>query len=124
MSPLNDRPVLILLRLEGLAAFAAATGAYLALGYDWRVFLLTLLLPDLAMLGYLFGPKIGGWSYNLAHSTIAPALVALVAFTVTPSFIPVALVWAAHIGMDRTVGYGFKSRQSFHVTHLDFAAKG
>ena len=123
MTPIQDRPVLILLRLEGLAAFAAATTAYIMLGYDWRIFLLTLLLPDLAMLGYLFGPWIGGWSYNIAHSYTAPAVVALLGLTMAPILLPVAAVWAAHIGMDRTVGYGLKSRASFHVTHLDFAAR-
>jgi Domain of unknown function (DUF4260) len=30
----------------------------------------------------------------------------------------VALIWFAHIGMDRTVGYGLKYPTSFKDTHL------
>ncbi len=123
MTPMNDRPVLIMLRLEGLAALAAATTAYFTLGYDWKVFALCLLLPDLAMLGYLFGPRVGGWSYNIAHTYVSPAIVALLGLTMAPVLLAVAAIWAAHIGMDRAVGYGLKSRTSFHVTHLDFSAK-
>ncbi|HEY2386937.1 MAG TPA: DUF4260 family protein, partial [Candidatus Binatia bacterium] len=29
-----------------------------------------------------------------------------------------ALIWLAHIGMDRLLGYGLKYPTSFHHTHL------
>jgi hypothetical protein len=35
-----------------------------------------------------------------------------------PLMVAVALIWFAHIGMDRTVGYGLKYPSSFNDTHL------
>ena len=40
---------------------------------------------------------------------------------VTPS-VWVALVWAAHIGVDRAVGYGLKYPTGFKHTHLSATA--
>jgi hypothetical protein len=36
----------------------------------------------------------------------------------SPVVVAVALIWFAHIGMDRTVGYGLKYPTSFKDTHL------
>ena len=41
-------------------------------------FAMLLLLPDLAMLGYLAGPAIGARAYNAAHSVVGPLLLASV----------------------------------------------
>ena len=56
------------LRLEGLAVFAAALVAYVAV--DGRLWLLLVLAlaPDLAMLGYLAGTKVGSRVYNAVHT--------------------------------------------------------
>jgi hypothetical protein len=35
-----------------------------------------------------------------------------------PSLTPIALIWAAHIGFDRLVGYGLKYGTGFKETHL------
>ena len=35
-----------------------------------------------------------------------------------PVALPFALIWAAHIGFDRTLGYGLKSDAGFAQTHL------
>jgi hypothetical protein len=107
------------LRAEGLAAFAAATAGYYVLGGPLWLYLVLALAPDLSMLGYLRGPRVGAAVYNAAHTYVAPGLlaaagVALAAETV----LLVALVWAAHIGADRTVGYGLKASTGFETTHL------
>jgi hypothetical protein len=74
-----------LLRLEGLAAFSAATAAYFALdGSPW-LFLLLVLAPDLSMLGYLAGPNVGSSVYNAAHTYLVPvAVVGAGVWTGTP----------------------------------------
>jgi hypothetical protein len=36
----------------------------------------------------------------------------------------VALIWAAHIGMDRALGYGLKETSGFTRTHLGRVGKG
>src|SRR6478752_9295056 len=43
--------VRLLLRLEGLAAFAISLALYAHAGFSWLIFALFLLAPDLSMLG-------------------------------------------------------------------------
>ncbi|WP_298434702.1 DUF4260 domain-containing protein [uncultured Jannaschia sp.] len=113
------RPIQILLRLEGLALLTAALWGYAALGGGWIVFASALLLPDLAMIAYLRGPKIGAATYNAAHTTSLPAvLLAVGLLTDTALATDAALIWIAHIGMDRALGYGLKRQAGFRSTHL------
>ena len=39
-------------------------------------------------------------------------------FLSTPGFLWVALIWTAHIGFDRMLGYGLKDVSGFKKTHL------
>ncbi|MFC7228421.1 DUF4260 domain-containing protein [Salinirubellus salinus] len=108
-----------LLRLEGVAAFAAATAAYYLLGGPLWLYLLLALAPDLSMLGYVAGPRVGSAAYNAAHTYVAPlALGALALWVGTDLLVLAALVWAAHVGVDRAVGYGLKYPTGFGDTHL------
>lgn len=99
----------------------------LAYGLDggrWSLFVLLFLAPDLSMLAYLAGPRWGGIAYNLLHAMIGPALLAAVALVlVQPLMIHLALIWFAHIGFDRMLGYGLKSHDSFHRTHMGLIGK-
>jgi len=107
------------LRLDGLAALAAAALAYGVLGGDWRVFALLFLIPDLSMLGYLFGRGFGAFAYNLGHSYMSPLVIGGVTWALgRPDFAPLALIWIAHIGFDRALGYGLKYSTGFGDTHL------
>ncbi len=108
-----------LLRLEGATAFAGAILAYSALGGRWALFALLFLLPDLSMLGYPVGRRVGAACYNAAHSYLGPALLAaLGAGLGTHAPLLIACIWAAHIGFDRLLGYGLKYATSFGDTHL------
>ena len=109
-----------LLHLEGAAVFVAATLVYFLLGHAWWVFLLFLLAPDLSAVGYLFGMRAGSIAYNLAHTIVWPLLIGLAGWWLGWSWAaPVALIWLAHIGMDRMVGYGLKYPDAFKHTHFD-----
>jgi hypothetical protein len=78
-----------------------------------------LLAPDLSALGYLFGPKVGSVAYNLAHTMVWPILIGVAGWWLGWSWAaPVALIWLAHIGMDRMIGYGLKYPDSFKRSHL------
>jgi hypothetical protein len=83
------------------------------------MFALLFLTPDLSFLGYLAGPKVGAISYNLAHSYIG-AVACLVASLVlpAPTLLSAGIIWCAHIGFDRTLGYGLKYSKGFGFTHL------
>ncbi len=97
----------------------AAGASYAEGGYSWLRFALLLLAPDMSALGYLFGPRIGAVAYNLAHTYTAVAACWLGGhFLQLPSATPLALIWLAHIGMDRLVGYGLKYPTAFKETHL------
>jgi hypothetical protein len=57
--------------------------------------------------------------YNLAHSTALPAAVAgLGWWQGRPLVLALGLVWLAHIGADRVLGYGLKYGDNFQHTHL------
>lgn len=108
-----------LLRLEGLTVFAAATGAFVVLGGPLWLYLVVALAPDLGMLGYLAGPRVGSYSYNALHVYAGPALLGgLGLWTGVDVAVLVALVWAAHVGVDRSLGYGLKYPTGFGDTHL------
>ncbi len=108
-----------LLRLEGLAAAAGAVALYAHEGSSWRLFALLFLVPDLAMLGYLAGPKVGAAVYNALHIYVGPALLAACGLGLaSETAVSIALVWAAHIGFDRALGYGLKYPTAFGDTHL------
>ena len=49
----------LVLRIEGFAAFAAALALYAHGGFSWPVFALLFLAPDLTMLAYFAGPRVG-----------------------------------------------------------------
>lgn len=115
-----------LLRLEGLALLAAAVALYAHAGATWPLFAILFLAPDLSFAFYLFGSRAGALAYNTMHSTIGPFLLALAAqfdfakFGVAhlPNLFPLALIWFAHVGFDRALGYGLKYATSFNDTHL------
>jgi Domain of unknown function (DUF4260) len=112
------------LRLEGGAALATSVIGYQALGGNWWVFAALFLVPDLSMLGYLLNRRAGAVFYNLGHSYLSPAAVALAAYLAeAPSLYPIALIWTAHIGFDRLLGYGLKYSAGFSVTHLGLSGK-
>ena len=108
-----------LLRAEGLFVLAAAIALYAHLGGGWLFFVLLLLAPDLGMLGYLVGPRVGAAAYNAVHVYGGPVLVGLVGLYLASTLaVQLALIWTAHIGLDRMLGYGLKSPDGFKVTHL------
>ena len=111
--------VRLLLRLEGLCVLIAASFAYSRYGFGWDTFAVFFLVPDISFLGYLAGPKIGAISYNAAHSYVG-AIACVVAGLVlsTPAFVCVGIIWCAHIGFDRALGYGLKYSEGFGFTHL------
>lgn len=109
----------IILRLEGLALFVGALVAYGYLGYSWWLFALLLLAPDLGALGYLHSKRAGALAYNLVHTESLPLLLGVASLLLgLPLGLQLALIWGAHIGMDRAVGYGLKYADAFKHTHL------
>ncbi len=107
------------LRVEGACILAASALAYAKFGYGWGTFALFFLAPDISLLGYLAGPRIGAALYNSAHSLVgAVATLTLGVFHGPTFLISAGVIWCAHIGFDRMLGYGLKYSSGFAFTHL------
>jgi hypothetical protein len=116
--------VAVTLRLEGAVALTLAVLAYRATGAGWLMFAILFLAPDLSMIGYLINKRVGAWMYNFGHSYLTPSAVALLGIALGTTILrPIALIWAAHIGFDRLVGYGLKYSEAFGATHLGWKGK-
>lgn len=114
----------IILQAEGAAVFALALGAYAQWGGSWGLFGLLILAPDLAMIGYFFGNRFGAAVYNVGHTYVMPlTLVAIGMTTKADTAVAIGLIWIAHIGFDRMLGYGLKYETSFGDTHLASKAR-
>jgi hypothetical protein len=109
----------LLLRIEGGALLLAALVGYGWTGGSWWLFAALILVPDASMAGYLVNPKVGAASYNAAHSTAAPLLLLAGSLCMNAQMIlGLALIWLAHVGLDRMLGYGLKYATGFKDTHL------
>ena len=109
----------MLLRLEGLALFAGAAVVYVDRDYTLWLVLVLFLAPDLGLLGYLAGPRFGAAIYNALHTTTVPIVLGVAALLSDWTLgIEIALIWLAHIGIDRAIGYGLKYEDAPKPTHM------
>jgi hypothetical protein len=111
-----------LLRIEGAVVLAAALYFYAQASNGWLMFILLILAPDLSMVGYLGGVKVGAATYNAIHIYLWPAILAIYGLTASnPTALSISLIWFAHIGADRLLGFGLKYPTEFKDTHLQHA---
>ncbi len=120
MTNVSDGAVRNLLRIEGLGVLLLTAHVYGLRGQGWWLWILLFLVPDLSLLGYLGGQRLGARLYNAVHTYVAPMVLAgvgaLAAFQ--PLLVSLSLIWAAHIGLDRALGLGLKLPEGFAHTHL------
>ena len=84
---------------------------------SWTWFWVLFLAPDLSMIGYVFGPRVGAVTYNAGHLYAWPAGLLAAGVAYHASFATTAaLSWIAHIAFDNVVGYGLKLPISFEQT--------
>jgi len=109
----------LLLRLEGAAIAIAAVYMFHRLGGNWWWFAALILVPDVSFAAYFLGTRPGAIAYNAIHVLFVPVALALAGFLL-PQFdlLSVALIWVAHIGIDRALGFGLKYGAGFGFTHL------
>lgn len=107
------------LRVEGCAVLAVVLMLYAHQGYSWLVFVLLLFVPDLAIPTFSLNKRLGSIIYNLMHTYTSPLFVAVISFIASQSLgLQLALIWLAHIAIDRILGYGLKYLGQFKNTHL------
>ena len=113
-----------LLKLEELAEMLLAVLVFAHLPYAWWVLPATFLLPDLSMLGYLAGPRLGAASYNLAHHKALAIAVGVAGWALgQPALLLAGAVLLFHSALDRLLGYGLKYTTGFQDTHLGRVGK-
>jgi hypothetical protein len=109
----------LLLRLEGLVLFGAAVTLYLREDYSLLLLVVLFLAPDLSFVGLAGGPRVGAIAYDSVHTYVGPILLtsgALIAEWSTG--VQLGLIWLAHIGIDRALGYGLRYPDAFNENHL------
>jgi hypothetical protein len=113
-----SRPT-VLLRLDGLAVTAVAMLLYRELGIAWWIFAVAFLAPDVVLLAYLAGPRVGAMLYNVVHTYLWGAgLFGLGLLSAQASLMAVGLIWVTHVAVDRLLGLGLKYPEGFRPTHL------
>ena len=113
------------LRAEGLGVLMLCSFYYQQSDFSWLVFGVLFFSPDLTFFAYLLNNRVAAIAYNIAHSYIGVALLALLyLFTGNETLHLLTIVWAAHIGFDRALGYGLKYSKGFGYTHLGVVGNG
>ena len=108
-----------LIKWEEAAMFALSIMLIAMLPYAWYWWLIWILAPDLSMVAYLGGPKVGAIGYNLVHhKAVAVAIYAFGLYTAHPAFEYAGMILLGHSCMDRAMGYGLKYFTGFQDTHL------
>lgn len=105
---------------EYLVAAVLVAVFYVVVGnFAWYWLPILFLVVDISMAGYAVSSRVGALTYNLGHSLIGPALLAIIYIATTnETVLFITLVWLFHIFVDRALGYGLKHVDGFHHTHL------
>src|SRR6266545_6796229 len=110
---------LVLLRSEGVALLAMALALYGRYGRSWWLFVALLPIPDLGLVGNLRSKRCGAVAYDLTHTYVPPATLGVVGMASGSEVaIALALIWFAHVSMDRALGLGLQYPDGSGRTHL------
>ena len=105
--------------LEYLGGLALSVYLYATLHLPWWWFIALFFVPDIGMIGYAFGPKVGAFCYNLFHHlAVASACLIVGMSTDVVGLKVVGCVLLGHLYFDRIFGYGLKYADAFKHTHL------
>jgi len=109
-----------LLRLEGTAVFVFSLFSYHWNQGSWLKFALLFLIPDVSMVGYLVNVRAGANVYNAVHTYVGPIVLAAYSLgTGRHAPLLLSLIWIAHLGFDRMLGFGLKYPTRFDDTHFN-----
>lgn len=107
------------LKLEELAMLLLGIFLFSMLQYEWWLFTALFFVPDVGMLGYLYGKRIGAISYNFFHHKGIAVVLYLIGYYMGSEGLQLAgLILFTHASFDRFLGYGLKLEKGFGFTHL------
>lgn len=108
-----------IIKLEEIALFILCIVLFHLIPIPNKWFWICLLLPDIGMLGYLFGARVGAIVYNVFHHKGVAVLISLWGYFIQNDvLIATGIILLAHSSMDRVFGYGLKYFTGFEYTHL------
>jgi hypothetical protein len=109
----------LILRAEHVAMFATGLAVWVTRDGSLLWLVPALLAPDASAIGYVAGPRLGAITYNAAHNLVTGlAVVGLGWWLGIEGLVLAGAILVAHVGMDRTLGFGLKRATSFNDTHL------
>jgi len=107
------------IQLEELGMFLLSIFLFNQLSFAWWLFPALILLPDISMIGYTAGNKIGAILYNFFHHKAVAIAVYMLGFYLHNELIQlIGIILFGHSSMDRFFGYGLKTFAGFKSTHL------
>ena len=108
-----------LIRLEEAAMFLFSAYLFSRLTFAWWWFPVLILAPDISMLGYVAGNKVGAIAYNLFHHKAVALFIYIVGMYYGNEVLQlVGVILFGHSSMDRFFCYGLKYFTGFQFTHL------
>ncbi|PWL39446.1 DUF4260 domain-containing protein [Flagellimonas aquimarina] len=110
----------IILKLEEFMLLLLGFFLFMRMDLPWWWFFGLLLIPDIGMLGYLAGNKVGAFTYNILHHRGIAILLYLIGISYLnlQIFELAGIIMFSHAAMDRLFGYGLKYEKGFKFTHL------
>ena len=113
-----------IIKLEELAMFGMSLWGLYFFDAEWWYYLLLLLGPDISMIGYAGGNKVGAFVYNLFHHKGVAIVLFVLGVLLSHMTIQIAgIILFGHSSMDRMFGYGLKLEEGFKYTHLGMIGK-
>ena len=112
-----------LIKLEELGVLAVSVVLLykLDMGFNWWMYIILFLSPDIGMIGYAVSPKIGAITYNFVHHKAVAASVLIIGVLLRDDYcIFAGLMLFAHSAFDRVLGYGLKYSDSFKHTNVGY----
>ena len=109
------------MNLEGAAVLGAVVYIYFfRVDGNWIMFVGLILVPDVGLIAYASrNNRIGSILYDAFHTyVLSVALLVSGVATGSEIVVQIGLISAAHIGMDRAIGYGLKYAAKPKPTHL------
>ncbi len=108
-----------IVKIEELAMFLGGIFAFSFLNYEWWWFLVLFFVPDIGMLGYLYGNKTGAAIYNLLHHKGLAIAIGIAGIILSDEILQLTgIILFSHASFDRMLGYGLKYDKGFKFTHL------
>ena len=113
-----------IIKLEEAAMFGLGIYALSLLNAEWWWYILLILGPDISMVGYMAGDKVGALCYNIAHHKGLAVAIFIAGLLIPDVLIQlIGIVLFSHSSMDRMFGYGLKTNKGFKFTHLGIIGK-